>query len=346
MFRCWRVILFVSLCASAVVANWNDTSTGIDLNKLRPFLLTKIRSGWLKEGSRVSFDGISATDGGAYDRQVRLRATSKSGKPWEVHMCCLDEIWRGDLDGNGTLDYVLFASGPYFNGRLTPLFSLAILLMDRDEMPVPFFTVVYKGEKGAGIKYLVDLNHDGRAELLISDYDEIPSDPKVGAFCSGHWTNQLYRFRDFGAEEIRGMTGGINFPFIHDWTYRGTECAEEATPIFSAQPPTIYDHGTSRRGNAITKIRQTKAATSVLGNDVLAIDAVAGCNAITASVIVYDRRDRREIAFPNQFAAYSADLADRIRRDAAPAELRGINKQTGSECSVNLLWANQPGDPR
>ena len=226
---------------SAVSGNWNDTSTGIDLDKLRQFPLSKIRSGWLKNGSRVTFDGITATAGSADVREVRLRGVGKSGKRWEAHVAGLDEVWRADLDGNGTQGFVFFGSGPYFNGRTTPLFSLSILLMDRQGVPVPFFTVVYHGENGAGIKHLVDLNHDGHAELLISSYDENVSDPRVGVFCSGHWTSQLYRFKDFGAEEIRGMIGGVGFPFVHDWTYRGTECAEEEKPFLSVQPATFFE---------------------------------------------------------------------------------------------------------
>jgi hypothetical protein len=317
------------------LGNWNDTSTGIDVNKLPPFPLTRIRSGWLKEGSHVMFDAISATAGNRDAREVRLRGVGKSGKQWEAHIFGLDEVWRADLDGNGTQDYVLFAAGPYFNGRTTPLFSLSIPLMARDGLPVPFFTVVYHGENGAGIKHLVDLSHDGHSELLIGTYDEIASDPLVGPFCSGHWSNQLYRFQHFGAEEIRGPMGGITFPFIHDWTYRGTECAAQEKPILTVRPALLYEHGTSTQGTVSTTIRGTGDASGLL-----TIDPVAGCKAITTKVVVYDRPQLREIAFPNQFGTYSAELADRIRRDGARVELRGIDRWMGNgDCSVNLMWA-------
>src|SRR5579883_1596254 len=60
MLRTWsRAALFVALCLGLAPANWNDTSTGIDLNKLPHFPLTKIRSGWLKDGARTKFDGIT-----------------------------------------------------------------------------------------------------------------------------------------------------------------------------------------------------------------------------------------------------------------------------------------------
>jgi len=319
----------------AVWGNWNDTSTGIDLGRLRQFPLTRIRSGWLKDGSRVTFDAISATAANGNERGVRLRGVGKSGKRWEAHLCCLDEVWRADLDGNGTQDYVFFASGPYFNGRTTPLFSLSILLMDREGMPVPFFTVVYKGENGAGIKHLVDLNHDGHAELLISTYDENPSDPHEGSFGSGHWTHQLYRFRNSGVEEIRGTIGGMKFPFIYDWTYRGTELAEGEKPFLAVQPATLYERGTSTGREVSTAIRKTADQ-----NGLLLIEPVAGCKTITSKIVVYDQPQNREIAFPNQFSTYSVDLSDRIRRDRAHVELRGIDKLMGDgDCSVNLMWA-------
>jgi len=214
------------------------------------------------------------------------------------------------------------------------MFSISILLMDGDGLPVPFFTTVYHGEDGTGIKHLVDLNHDGHAQLLISSYDEIPSDTRVGPFCSGHWITQLYRFKNFGGEEVRGPIGGIGFPFVRDWTYRGTECPDEEKPLSSVQPAALYEHGTSTQGKVVTTIRKSST------DDFLEVDPVAGCRAITTALVVYDRPKIREIGFPNLFTTYTDDLADTIRRDGARIELRGINKRMGNgNCSVNLLWA-------
>jgi hypothetical protein len=58
--RSSRAILLSSILLAAASGNWNDTSTGIDLNKLSQFPLTKVRSGWLQAGSRIKFDGITA----------------------------------------------------------------------------------------------------------------------------------------------------------------------------------------------------------------------------------------------------------------------------------------------
>jgi len=330
----WRAILVGAVFLSGVLGNWNDTSTGIDLDKLRQFTLSRIRSGELKDGSRVAFDGMTAVTGGKV-REVVLRGVGKLGKRWEAHFCCLDEVWRADLDGNGTQDYIFFGSGPYYNGRTTPPFSLSILLMDSEGVPVPFFTVAYHGENGAGIKHLVDLNHDGHAELLISTYDEITSDARVGAFCSGHWTTQLYGFKNLGVEEIRGTIGGRSFPFIHDWTYRGTECAENETPFSSVRPAALYEHGTSTQREVITTFGKSDDIDGLL-----AIEPVSGCKAIDPRVIVYDRPHIRKIAFPNPYSTFNLDLIDAIERHGAHVKLRGIDKWMGNGgCSVNLMWA-------
>ena len=208
--------------------------------------------------------------------------------------------------------------------------------MDSQGLPVPFFTVVYHGENGDGIKHLLALDHDGRPELLISSYDENVSDSRVGTFCSGHWTHQLYRFRNLGVEEIRGTMGGIRFPLVHDWSYRGTECAEEEKPFLPIQAPPLLDHGTSTSKELETSIRGTE------NNESFAIDPVAGCKSISSSSVVYDRKGLREIAFENLMSEYKSDLVEAIRAAGIRVKLRGVNDWVGNgDCSVNLMWAAQ-----
>ncbi|MBZ5602993.1 MAG: hypothetical protein LAO79_11860 [Acidobacteriia bacterium] len=254
--------MFRSICAAltcvVAFANWNDTATGINFDALPHLRLTKLRSGFLKDGERATFDRITATAASGNQRGVVLRGIGKSGRHWEIHTFNLDEVYRGDLDANGTPDYVFFGGGPYFNGRMTPLFSLSILMMDRDGMPVPFFTVVYTGENGDGIKHILDLNRDGHAQVLISMYDEIPSDPKA-QFCSGHWTNQVYQFTNLAAQEVRGTIGGIQFPLVHNWSYGAAECGESSQDLNLDRAPEIADHGTGSRDSLARRFEVSTA---------------------------------------------------------------------------------------
>ena len=72
-----RAIVFAGILLAAVHANWNDTSTGIDLRKLRQFPLTKVRSGQLKPGMRTRFDGIDATAANSDERISPARSSRR-----------------------------------------------------------------------------------------------------------------------------------------------------------------------------------------------------------------------------------------------------------------------------
>ncbi len=312
-------------------AGWNDSSTGIDLNALPHFPLVKLRSGLFLHGTQTTFDQIHATFSSSPDNEegVVLRGSGVYGKRWEVHLSALDEVWRGDLDGNGIPDYVFFSVGPYGNGRTAAPFSMSILLMDGDQMPMPFFTTVYHGENGDGIKHLIDFTHDGHAELLLSDYDEHVSDPQADTFGSGHWTHQLVRFNNLAAEHLRGVFDGIRFPLIHAWSDGPSSSPEHVKLALEA--PFIYDHSTSVQHKVVTSLRAGRE---------LSIVPVNGCDAVTAGPIFFDNAGVREIAFPSPFGEYRARIAERIRRAGLPVELRGLQK-TPAGCRANLVWAHK-----
>ena len=205
--------------------------------------------------------------------------------------------------------------------------------MDSQGLPVPFFTSLYHGENGKGIKHLVDFSRDGHAELLMSNYDENTSDPRVGPLCSGHWTTQLYGFKNLGTEEIRGVFGGLKFPFVHAWTYRGTECMDEGGAFYKVEPPDLAGKGTI--GEVTTAIRAVKEP------GFLEIDPVEGCKQVQAATIVYDRPAIREIAFPAMFSDYNGNLARAISRDRVPSRLRRLDKLGHGNCAADQIWATQ-----
>ena len=301
-------------------AAWAGTEapTGIDLSKLAHPALTKMRSGALRLGERALFDGITAT---ASAMETTLRGKGKSGRAWTVHLCdiCFDEVWRADLDGNDTADYIIFGRGPGGNGRTAPSFSLSFLLMDKEGMPVPFFTTVYQGENGEGIKHLVLL--DGHIRLLIRRYDEIPSNPRVGLFCSGHWVTQQYRFTQTTVEEVRGIAGGMRFPFVYNWSYSDPECAHSAFGI--SQPAKVQETGTSVQG----AVRSTSRSAGE-------------CPEWSADTVVFDTKGEREVAFPNLRSDDEKGIAEamveRMRAAGVEVELRGVHG-----CEAALMWGGR-----
>ena len=295
------------LCSSACWANWHDTSTGVELDKFAHPALTRVRG-----------DGMSVAPG-------VLRGKGKSGAPWTVRLCdtCADEIWSGDLDGNGTLDYAIVGEGPFGNVRTDPHFSLTLLLMDSEGMPVPFFTPLFHGEKGEALKHLVKI--DGKLRLLISRYDEIPSDARVGPYCSGHWVTQAYSLTNGVVDEVRGVFNGMRFPYVRNWAYSHPECANH--PIGFSDKAKIVEIGTGAKGAVMTKLRAGSGGAG------LAIEPVDDCASMFADAVVFDSAGGREVALPDLRGESQAVLVEKIRGAGVEVELRGMR-----ECSVALLW--------
>ena len=304
--------------AVAAQANWDDTPTGIDLNKLPHPALTRVRAGLLKAGERITFDGISAT-------ARELQGKGKSGTPWTVRLCdgCFDEVWRADLDGNGTLDYMILGANPYGRGQRTDApYALSFLLMDSGGMPVPFFTTIYHREPQ---KHLITV--DGQIRLVVSAYDELPSNPLVGPYCSGHWVTQIYRFSNTAVEEVRGTVAGRRFPLVHNWTYDGPECTSH--PIGGVIDAKIEEIGTGPTGALFTKFAP--------GISPFAIEPVGGCGVVPSVMIMFDTKKSREIILPTQESDVQGRMVERITAAGASVELRGV-----VDCFATLLWA-KPG---
>jgi hypothetical protein len=334
--RVQRIIglAIVSLTASLCLADWNDTSTGIDLKSLPPFPLTKVRAGLLRAGDRVSFDGLTATEEAPpppdpWD-EVVLRGKGKSGKAWAVHFAggAFDQVFRGDLDGNGTQDYVVFGGEPFFNGNLAAPYHMTVLLLDKDGLPSPFETSLYDD---LGPLHVVDLRHDGRALLVLARYDEQPWDVRAAAVCSGHWKTRLYQSDALNWSEFRGPAGNRVWPFIQKWTYVGTHCPVEAQPYpwKEAVEEPSFD-SPDFIADRLTKVSATSRTVSLMP---------PGCE-VVVPLLVYDQPTQREIALGSPFGAYQEKLLDRILADKAKIRVRGFSR-FGKQCGARQFWASK-----
>lgn len=321
------------LLAAAAWANWNDTSTGIDLAQLPAFPLTKIRSGALEAGVQLRFDGLTARmagpiDGPAVDEAV-LEGKAKSGKPWSVHFASVafDQVYRGDLDGNGTQDYVVIGGSPYWNGRLAPPGRITVLLMDSQGLPVPFEAPLYDD---LGPRHVVDALHDGHARLALGSYDENEWDNRNSVFCSGHWVTDLYEADALNWQPFQGSAAGFAFPLVHRWTY---------WPKCNDAPPVPWTE-TVRTGQYSTASPDVTARIEKSDAGFAAVAPSAGCESIGTATIVYDQRSRRDIAL-GALSGYQGDLQERILADGASVTLRGVYRHDRGYCSANLLWATK-----
>jgi hypothetical protein len=327
----WRLMV-VLLSTVLLFAEWNDTSFGIDLTRLNSFPLIKVRSGMLRDGQKATFDGLVAT---SHAMEVILRGNGKSGKPWFVHFAdvAFDHVFRADLDGNGTQDYVIFGANPWANGRTAPLGRITILLIDKEGLPTPFETWTYDAYK----KRLVDLRHVGHAELLVSTYDEDHWDGRVAPFCSGHWITQLLEIQGSNWVEFRGGVAGLTFPFVHRWTYFGRKGFEFGKPGPAKETIRMPDHSTAPSDIDDARITQVKH------NDPLEVYLTPspGCREFIVQTVDYDQATRREIALYNPVGDFAGRLCQRMRADKARVRLTGVKRDENQFCWANLLWGTQ-----
>lgn len=155
---------------------------------------------------------------------------------------------------------------------------------------------------------------------------------QVGAFGSGHWVTQLCRFNDPGAEEFRGMVGGMRFPFVHNWTYGLTE--------YPAQGNAITYRPSRRRSTTDKRPFKARRSTPLAAHAVtLSSPLIRSRDGKTSpSLAVYDRQQIRDIEFPSLLSTYGGELPNKMRRNGAQVEFRGIHKLSDDgSCAANLL---------
>jgi hypothetical protein len=115
--------------------------------------------------------------------QVRFEGSSDSGKRWHASLPVQGGIgwtavWQADFDHNGRPDLLIASHFPG-NGRCIDEITLSFLLFSDRGQPIPW-VIQTRMPVGKGFKRIpaifVDLNHDGRAELIVTDctYSEPP----------------------------------------------------------------------------------------------------------------------------------------------------------------------------
>ena len=98
--------------------------------------------------------------------EIRFSGLDAMGKPWTVTADALrgGALYSADLDHNGK-DDLIYAAYTGGNG-LAPSMHVVILLFDTAGRPVPSEIDGYFEIDERGLKDLVDLDGDGRAELI------------------------------------------------------------------------------------------------------------------------------------------------------------------------------------
>ena len=138
-------------------------------------------------GLRSSKIAISLED-------ISITGTDKGGQPWTVkldnqHIGLGYKLYSGDLDQNSLVDLVLVTyTGA--NG-VRPASILSILTFDLQGRPLLWQAGQNVNAEKTGIAQLLDLDSDGKAELVTEHFDDegfIPTD--------GYFINDIYKLEN------------------------------------------------------------------------------------------------------------------------------------------------------
>src|SRR5262249_5320307 len=111
---------------------------------------------------------------------------------------------------------------PTGGNGLAPSSHFFSLTFDEKGRPVPFKADGYFEESAKGITDLVDLNMDGRAELIYMNFDD------------GYWITNLYEVRAARWRRVKGSHARRSYPLYARFTYRPNRKA--VAPAWSRRP--------------------------------------------------------------------------------------------------------------
>ena len=150
-----------------------------------------------------SFGSMQLTSGSS----ATLTGNDSRGLPWAVEIATRHGgcwMWRADLDKNGREDLILLTSDATSSGESI----LTLVLQDETGRPVPWEGVGHYQPSARGLANLVDLDGDGRAELLHLLVEGIQGGR--ADFTVIH----RYAIRNARLFRAEGVQAGTSFPIV------------------------------------------------------------------------------------------------------------------------------------
>jgi len=145
------------------------------------------------------------------DEDLVFSGEDKNHKKWSFQISGKSaafayDLYIADLDRNGYKDIIL--AFPTGGNGLAPLTHILTLMFDSAGRPIPFEADGYSEHNETGIPDLVDMDNDGKAELIYMNFDE------------GYWITSIYKAANGRWERVTGHFGRRNYPLYTRFTFR------------------------------------------------------------------------------------------------------------------------------
>lgn len=148
---------------------------------------------------------------------LEVRGCDKAARPWSCYASFeagSASIWAADLDRNGENDLIVYlpeGSGIKSND-LSKRSRLLILMFEKNGRPFPWLVDGFFQVDRYGVKDLLDLDLDGKAELIRQDVDD------------GYWLCSIYEAGSARWSLLRNMAG-LNLPLYTRYSSQSNRAA-------------------------------------------------------------------------------------------------------------------------
>ncbi len=238
-------------------------------------------------------------------------------------------LYTADLDRNGTQD--LFIIAPTGGNGLAPTSHLFALTFDDKGRPVPFEADGYFEEDARGLFDLLDLDRDGRAELLYMNFDD------------GYWVTTLYEAEGGRWRRVTGRHARRTYPLYTRFTSRSNRRATRPKPGRNPFTPDLSNDAPALRGTLDSLVWADVSRSEDL---TLVVDNAEGAR-VTCKPdawfgsfgVVVDSDEGREVVTVYGNEEASKALLDEAVR--AKSEVTLYGRRSAEGCSPEWVWVRR-----
>lgn len=172
------------------------------------------------------------------DGRAVMSGKDAGGGAWRVQLGNLSgygsRLYTADLDRDGVGDLVIVS--PTGGNGLAPTSNLMALTFDERGRPVLFEADGYFQEDARGLFDLLDLDRDGRAELLYMNFND------------GYWVTTLYEAEGGRWRRVEGTHGRRTYPLYTRFTSRANRRPTTPRPGRHPFTPDLSNTAPALRG--------------------------------------------------------------------------------------------------
>jgi hypothetical protein len=187
-------------------------------NELSRYRFPLMEDFMLDHGKRGRIDAgmdgssIEPEPGDGYGMDFSISGNDRVGKSWAIHAGQMHNvagwarIFTADLDKNGIRDIVIWMPNP--GNGMAPSGMIKIITFEKNGRPIIWGDAGFYDADEKGVKDLLDIDRDGRAELLTMH------------FGYGYWISNLYQVKNARWHRVSGKFGRLRYPALTRFTYR------------------------------------------------------------------------------------------------------------------------------